>query len=99
MADRQIAQEAMDGSPSTVELAGGTRIKFQLGPVQEVGVNGCQIEDVLEVLERRLDGFQRGAFACEENSVALSHLRGAKAALLIRTRKRVVRGVEGRSQP
>lgn len=74
-------------------------IQFQVGPIKEVGVNGCAIEDVIDVLIRRLEGFQKGPFACAENQQALKHLTYAKEDLLIRTAKREGQGVEGTNAP
>ena len=73
-------------------------IKFQCGPIKVVGVNGCAIEDVIDVLMTRLDGFQRGPFACDENAHAIGDLAAAKAALEARTAKRQIQGVEGTNQ-
>lgn len=74
-------------------------LKFQDGPIGEVGANGCQIEDVLDVLAERLMAFQRGAFPCEENGVALDHLAQARAAIAERTARRRAQGVEGVTAP
>ena len=74
-------------------------LKFQAGPIQEVGVNGCSIEDVIDVLAARLEGFQRGAFRCRENALAITKLEEAKHWLLERTRKRQTQGVEGTNRP
>ena len=71
------------------------RIKFQCGPIAEVGINGCSIEDVIDVLAPRLEGFQRGSFRCRENALAITKLEEAKHWLLERTRKRQEQGVEG----
>ena len=73
------------------------RIKFQIGPIQEVGINGCSIEDVIDVLVARLEGFQKGPFKCEENRLAIEDMEAAKYWLLERTRKRQAQGVEGRN--
>ncbi len=73
-------------------------IRFQAGPLQEVGVNGCSIEDVIDVLTARLEGFQRGDFRCRENALAITKLEEAKQWLLYRTMKRQQQGVEGRNQ-
>ncbi len=42
------------------------KITFQNGPVQEAGVNGVFMEDVIDVLVDRLQNYQAGAFACKE---------------------------------
>lgn len=72
-------------------------IKFQEGPVAEAGVNGAQIEDVIDVLVARLEGFQSGEFRCRENAIAITKLEEARLWLNERTRKREEQGVEGRS--
>ena len=73
------------------------RIKFQLGPIQEVGINGCSIEDVIDVLVARLEGFQKGPFKCRENALAITKMEEAKLWLLYRTQKRQAQCVEGRN--
>ena len=74
-------------------------IQFQCGPIGEVGINGCSIEDVIDVLVARLDGFQRGPFKCPENKMALNMLLGAKGWLGERTLLRQTQGVEGTNAP
>ena len=108
-------QEAMDGSPAQVEVLGrkyayvngeqvhpvavfGT-IKFQCGPIGEVGINGACIEDVIDVLTARLGGFQNGPFKCRENALAITKLEEARMWLSERTRLRVEQGVEGKNAP
>ncbi len=78
MTDALAKQEDMDGTPAKIEQAHIT-IKFQLGPVKEFGVNGCQIPDVVRVLIDRINGFNReGApFRCRENSLAVTKLEEA----------------------
>jgi hypothetical protein len=68
---------------------------FQRGPIAEVGVNGVTNEAVITILIDRLEGFQTGPFACDENEDALMHLRLARAAMFKRTKARMERGVEG----
>lgn len=70
-------------------------IKFQEGTVLENGVNGAQIEDVVEVLIERLQGFQKGKFTCRENALAITKLQEARMWLEERTRNRIKQGVEG----
>ena len=71
---------------------------FQNGPVSEAGANGLTHEALLAVLIDRLEGFQAGEYACEENSIALNNLKFALDALQERTRKRMERGVEGTNE-
>ncbi len=73
-------------------------IKFQEGPIQDHGVNGAQIEDVIDVLVNRLQGFQNGGFPCRENALAITKLEEARLWLNERTRKRREQGVEGKYQ-
>jgi hypothetical protein len=72
-------------------------IRFQNGPVQEVGANGISQEALLAVVEDRLKSFQAGPYACRENALALTHLQEAMHWLHHRTRERMQRGVEGTS--
>lgn len=73
-------------------------IKFQNGPIKENGVNGCHNEDLIAVVIDRLQGFQKGDFACRENAIAITKLEEALMWLNKRTADRVRRGVEGTHQ-
>jgi hypothetical protein len=68
-------------------------VVFQNGFPSQVGINGCRVEDVIELAVRRLDQFQAGPLACEENERALRHLHGALEALQERLRRRQEQGV------
>lgn len=70
-------------------------VGFQLGPIKEHGVNGVTHEALLAILIDRMEGFQSGPYACEDNFNALGHLKAALAFLQNRTRERIARGVEG----
>lgn len=70
-------------------------IRFQNGPLQEVGANGITNEVLLAVLIDRMRGFQSGKFACVENQKALEAMLEAQFALSSRTRQRLARGLEG----
>ena len=74
-------------------------IKLQDGPIKEVGVNGDQIEDLVEYCWRTLKSFNTAPHACRENSIALTKLEEAHMWLLRRKRDRELRGVEGTSAP
>ena len=74
-------------------------IKLQDGPVGEVGVNGCQIDDVIEWARHALAVFNTAPYACRENSLALTKLEEAQMWLKRRTENRTARGVEGTSTP
>ena len=79
---------------------GGTEtiIKFQYGPISEVGVNGITNEALLAIVIDRLRGFQTSRFSCRENALALTKLEEAMMWLHKRTLDRERRGVEGTHQ-
>ena len=71
-------------------------ITFQNGPIQAVGgVNGGFQEDLLAIVQDRLQHFQKGDYACRDNAVALTKLQEATMWLNKRTAERERRGVEG----
>ena len=71
-------------------------VKFQKGPVKENDVNGCFIEDLLNIVVDRLEGFQSGDFPCRENALALTKIQEALHWLNHRTSDRIERDVEGK---
>lgn len=73
-------------------------IHFQEGPIKEFGVNGVTQEVLLAIVIDRLKSFQAGPFACEANARALGNCQSALNELQQRTRDRIRRGVEGRTQ-
>lgn len=72
-------------------------VKFQEGPIKEVGVNGVSNEDLILMVIDRLESFQDSEYKCEENEAAIANLYGAILNLQSRTKKREQRGVEGTS--
>lgn len=70
-------------------------IRFQNGPIPEVGTNGVTHEALLAIVIDRLQAFQKGPFACRENALALTKLEEAMHWLKHRTEERMKRGVEG----
>ncbi|WP_052362221.1 hypothetical protein [Geminisphaera colitermitum] len=70
-------------------------ILFQNGPIPEAGVNGVTQEVLLAIVQDRLEAFQKGPFATEENQRALDAVKEAQHWLQFRTLKRMARGVEG----
>lgn len=76
----------------------GVDIRFQNGPIAEVGVNGITQEVLLAIVIDRLRCFQSGPFACKENAEALAHAEASLAWLKARTKSRLDRGVEGTSK-
>lgn len=85
----RISHKLKDGTPSF------SRIIFQKGPIGEVGVNGVSDESLLAIVRDRLEGFQRGPYACGENGVALDCVSNALKSLHGRTGRRLAAGVEG----
>jgi hypothetical protein len=70
---------------------------MQNGPIKEAGVNGCQVDTLIETAKIMLEGLNK-KFPCPENEDALLHLRAALIELHTRKRNREARGVEGTSQ-
>ena len=73
-------------------------LAFQNGPIKEAGVNGITQEVLLAIVIDRLRSFQQGPFSCRENAIALTHCKDALWWLQRRTRERIKRGVEGKSE-
>lgn len=74
----------------------GSKVTFQIqeGPIKEVGVNGCQIDDVIEFAKNTIEGFNK-SYPCRENSVVITKLDEALLWLMKRKMDREKRGVEG----
>lgn len=87
-------QERTDGSPAKIKTE-HFEINFQCGPIKEVGVNGCQVDDILKVCLDRLKGFQNGPFASPENAQAIIKLEECLMWQEKRTKDRVARDIEG----
>lgn len=92
MSENMEAFRSLDGSDGIISKP-FVRIEFQRGSVAEIGVNGCRIEDVIEILQNRLLDHQGRSLACEENAEALYHLEMAREALVTRRRRREEQGV------
>lgn len=82
-------------NPKDFGFPSSQSIRFQHGPVKEHGINGITNEALLAIVIDRLEGFQSGPFACEENGQALSWAKLALGVLEERTKNRIDRGVEG----
>jgi hypothetical protein len=81
------------------QIAGQTSsVKFtiQSGPIKEYGVNGCQIDDVIEWVKEKIDGFNK-AFPCRENALIITKLDEALLWSIKRKMDREKRNVEGTS--
>jgi hypothetical protein len=98
MSENMERFRSLDGSDHIVDQP-FIHIVFQHGNPAEVGNNGCRIEDVIEVLQKKLLDHQGRDLACEENAQALYHLEMAHEALLLRRKHRQEQGVFGTAKP
>lgn len=73
-------------------------IDFQEGAIQEVGKNGCQLPDVIELCLKELNQLD-DKFPCRENALVRTKLEEALHWLEHRTRDRVSRWVKGFKKP
>lgn len=92
MGENMEGFRSLDGSDGLVRKP-YISIDFQRGSVDDVGINGCRIEDVIEVLQQRLFDHQGRSLACPENATALCHLEAAREALMERRLRRAEQGV------
>lgn len=70
---------------------------LQNQPIKECGVNGCQVDELIETAKIILAGLN-AKFPCRENSLAITHLDEALHWLTHRRNDREKRNVEGKSQ-
>lgn len=70
---------------------------LQNGPIKEVGVNGCQVDTIIEAAKVMLEGLNK-QFPCRENACAITKLDEALHWLEARKKNREKRGVEGFSK-
>jgi len=70
---------------------------IQNGPVKENGINGCQVDTIIETAKKILEGLNKN-FPCRENSAAITKLDEALHWLEHRKKNREQRGVEGTNQ-
>lgn len=72
-------------------------IQLQSAPIKEVGINGCQIDEVIEVIflcKEILESFNK-SLPSRETSLAVTKLDEAIMWCAKRTTDRIKRGVEG----
>ncbi len=70
---------------------------IQNGPIKEHGVNGCQVDTVIEAAKTILEGLNKN-FPCRENATAITKLDEALMWLNKRKVDREARGVEGQNK-
>lgn len=72
------------------------RIQFQHGPRGAAdSVAGVFDDDLLAIVQSRLEDFQQGPFACTENADALLYIKVARDYLSLRVARRISKGVLG----
>jgi hypothetical protein len=81
-------------NPYIVEIGPSVTFTIQDGPIKEVGVNGCQIDDVIRWAKEKIEGFNKN-YPCRENSLVITKLDEALLWLYERKREREARNVEG----
>jgi hypothetical protein len=73
-----------------------TRIQFQHGPRGVDGsIAGIFDDDLLAIVQHRMEGFQSGPYACAENQAAVDAIKAAREALGLRVARRIQQGVLG----
>jgi hypothetical protein len=83
----------------------GLSIQWQNGPLGKAAFriepNGAFVETVIAAALQRIEWYQEvcgGKFKCEENAIAISHLKDTLCILDRRTKDRIARDVEGTHQ-
>ena len=96
---RVVNEVDEEGQPAGGTVVGpGLTAVFQDGPMGGGGQTGAMVEDMLLAAASRLEFYQDGRFACEENAEALEHVAAALEVLDKRTADRRQREVEGTHQ-
>lgn len=75
------------------------QIAFQIqnGPIKEHGINGCQVDTIIEAAKIMIEGLNK-QFPCRENALAITKLEESLMWLAKRRTDRLLRGVEGESK-
>lgn len=89
-----------DGNPAGGTTFGqGFTIGWQNGPLgrgaTRIAPNGAFVEDIIRAAADRLQYYQESKFNCEENQLAIEHLKAALKALEARTARREAQDTEG----
>lgn len=85
--------EQIDGTHGPKQVT----FTLQDGPIKEVGVNGIQIDGVIEWAKGVIEGFN-AKFPCRENSMTITKLDEALLWSVKRKMDREKRGVEGKDK-
>ena len=95
--DVEVRTKTAVGGPNILITPQSVTFIGQRGPIKEVGVNGCQIDDLITFALGTITTFNK-KFPCRENSLAITKLAEALHWLDARKRDREDRGVEGRDK-
>lgn len=68
--------------------------RVQNGPIKEVGVNGCQVDTIIEAAKMIVEGLNKN-FPCRENAMVITKLDEALMWSDARKKNRIAREVEG----
>lgn len=68
--------------------------RVQNGPIKENGVNGCQVDTIIEAAKLIIEGLNKN-FPCRENALVITKLDEALLWSMKRKLDREKRGVEG----
>ena len=90
--------KTIGGAPDFYELVCGAPALTIRVPFVTLDRGGVTNEALLAIVIDRLEGFQSGQFACDENEAALQAIKNALFYLQQRTRDRMERGVEGHAK-
>ncbi len=86
------------GIMQTISVSGNVvTFTIQDGPINEVGVNGIQVTDMLEYVKEVYKSLNT-AFPCRENSLTITKIEEAIHWQDARTKDRQERGVEGHNK-
>lgn len=85
-----------DSDLKVYEFPGGYSLKFQNGAMA-LGRNGAITEEVLDMLIEHINYFQKGKYACRENSLVITKLEEAKHWCLHRKQLREAQDLKGRA--
>ena len=77
----------------------GNSIAFNIqdGAIKENGVNGCQVDTIIETAKIIIEGLNKN-FPCRENALVITKLEEALMWSNKRKQDRILRGVEGFSK-
>lgn len=70
---------------------------IQNGPAKENGVNGCQVDTIIEAAKAIIEGLNKN-FPCRENAMVITKLDEALMWLNKRKQDRINRNVEGENK-